>query len=234
MKPFDPFYGHYLVYAPGFDRVLYVDHGDPFTVMETAQILSSKVPLVVGSVKTLPTFNDQNCLEYTIKDKNIMFASSSIFYSRQWPSFRRLNTSVEHKGWPDDYVEDIASVALKELQEYALFVAKCVKAIRITNLIFNTLPINQLALLHGPNTIPDNLSAPVDQSDVELGISVTLLSILYNGLNKESTLDDIDKFWGGLSDVVLYRNQFYQLIDQEQSDELKENKFSGKVTGFAV
>jgi hypothetical protein len=57
---------------------------------------------------------------------------------------------------------------------------------------------------------------------------------LYNGLNKESTLDDIDKFWGGLSDVVLYRNQFYQLIDQEQSDELKENKFSGKVTGFAV
>jgi len=233
-KNFDPFYGSYIMYAPGFDRLLFVDHHDPYTAVETAQILSSKVPLVVGTLKTAPTFAEgKNCLEYTLKDKNLMFASSSIFYSRQWPSFRRLNSTVEHIGWPDDYTEEVAKEALLELQEYSIFVCNCVKAVRITNLIFNVLPISHIVNnLNGVDTC--GLSIPEDQTEVEEGISVSILRILYHAKNKKDAMQKINELWGKIPDVVLYRNQFYQMIDEEQTDELKLNRFSGKITGFAV
>lgn len=232
-KHFEPFYGDYLMYSPGLDRIIFVDQFDPYTAVETAQILSSKVSLVVGITKNKPNFEDNNCLEYTLKDKNIMYASSSIFYSRQWPSFRRLNTSVDHVGWPEDYEEDVAREALQDLQEYAIFVSKCVKAIRITNLIFNVLPANHIIKeLNGVDT--GELEVPSDQTEVDDGVLVTILRILYKAKNKNDAMEMINEFWSKVPDVVLYRNQFYQMIEEEQSEELKANRFSGRITGFAV
>ena len=231
-KQFDPFYGNYIVYAPGLDRILFVDQFDPYTAVETAQILSSKVSLVVGTLKNEPEFK-HNCLEYTLKDKNIMYASSSIFYSRQWPSFRRLNSTVEHTGWPEDYTEKVAKEALEDLQELSIFTAKCVKAIRITNLIFNVLPSNHIINeLNGVDT--SGLHVPVDQTETKDGVSVTLLRILYKATNKGHAMKLINEFWAKIPDVVLYRNQFYQMIEEEQTEELKLNRFSGRITGFAV
>lgn len=231
-KPFDPFYGNYIMYSPGLDRIIFVDQFDPYTAVETAQILSSKISLVVGTLKNEPEFK-HNCLEYTLKDKNIMFASSSIFYSRQWPSFRRLNSTVEHVGWPDDYVEDVAKESLNDLQEFAIFVSKCVKAVRITNLIFNVLPSSHIINeLNGVDT--SGLHVPVDQTEVEEGVSVTILRLLYKAKDKKHAIKLINEFWSKVPDVVLYRNQFYQMIGEEQSDDLKANRFSGRVTGFAV
>lgn len=232
-KNFEPFYGNYMMYAPGLDRIVFVDQFDPYTAVETAQILSSKLSLVVGTLKNEPSFGGKNCLEYTLKDKNLMYASSSIFYSRQWPSFRRLNSTVEHVGWPDDYTEEVAKEALNDLQELAIFIAKCVKAVRITNLIFNVLPSKHIIEeLSGIDT--NGLSVPVDQTEVEDGISVTILRILYKARNKNHAMKLINEFWSKVPDVVLYRNQFYQMIDEEQSEELKQNRFSGRVTGFSV
>jgi hypothetical protein len=233
LKNFEPFYGNTVFYAPGIDRVICMDQFDPYTAVKSAQILSSKLSLVVGVIKSTD-IDPTRCLEYSIKDKDLMFAYSSIFYSRQWPSFRRLSGGFEYLGWPVDYKEEPAKSILIQLQEYSEFVCQCVKAIQITNLIFNVLPMEDIVGAYLEDYVPENLTVPADNTDQLKGVSAALYKILYNcGSTKEAMLE-INEFWKTVPDVVLYRSQFYQLIGREQPEDVKAVTFSGKITGFAV
>jgi hypothetical protein len=233
-KIFDQFYGNFVLYSPGVDRVIAVTNGDPQCAMTSAQILSSKLPLVVGLVKQLE-INADNCLEYSIKDKNIMFAFSSIFYGRQWPGFKRLNKGVVYQGWPLDYQNERSRAVLKNLSEYADFVCDAVKAIRITNIIFNVLPLETLTEeMIGWDDVPPGIVPEPDQSNSDIGISRELLQILYRANNIDEACELFKEFWLRTPDTVLYRNQFYQMLGLDMPQELKRVTFSGNITGFAV
>lgn len=210
-----------------------MDQFDPFTAVQSAQILSSKLPLVVGVTRS--TDIDLNrCLEYSIRDKDLMFANSSIFYSRQWPSFRRLSGGFEYLGWPIDYKEEPAKQHLIQLQEYSEFVCNCVKAVSITNLIFNVLPLNAIVGEYLSSVVPEEINVPCDNTDVVSGVPAEIFKILYYSNNIKQAVGDINEFWKTVPDVVLYRNQFYQLLELEQPDDVRAVTFSGRLTGFAV
>ena len=232
-KNFEPFYGNMVLYSPGIDRIICLDRFDPYTAVEAAQILSAKLPLVVGVVRSMD-IDATRCLEYSIKDKELMFAYSSIFYSRQWPSFRRLSGGFEYLGWPLDYKDEPARGYLVQLRDYAEFVCQCVKATRITNLIFNVLPMEHIVGNYLDQYCPDTMTVPADNTEAVGGVSANILKILYEKDSVTDAISAINDFWRTIPDVVLYRNQFYQLLGIEQPEDVKAMRFSGKITGFAV
>ena len=232
-KNFEPFYGSMVLYSPGIDRIICLDQFDPYTAVESAQILSAKLPLVVGVMRSTDIDTDR-CIEYSIKDKELMFAYSSIFYSRQWPSFRRLSGGFEYLGWPIEYKEDPARSYLIQLRDYAGFVCQCVKAVRITNLIFNVLPMEHIVDNYLYHCCDDSMAVSADNTEAVGGISANILKILYEKDSVSDAVAAINAFWKTIPDVVLYRNQFYQLLGIEQPEDVKAVRFSGKITGFAV
>jgi hypothetical protein len=233
LKAFEPFYGNMVLYSPGIDRVICLDQYDPFTAVESAQILSSKLPLVVGVTRS-QDIDPVRSLEFSIKEKDLMFAFSSIFYSRQWPSFRRLSSGFEYLGWPVDYQDEPARGYLIQLKNYAEFVCRCVKATQITNLIFNVLPMQEIVGKYMDNNIPSVMNVPSDNTDSVRGISADILQILYDHDSVESATQAINELWKATPDVVLYRNQFYQLLGIQQPEDVRSVSFSGRITGFAV
>jgi hypothetical protein len=234
-KIFNSYYGSYLLYSPGIDRILCVDYNDPFTAMTSAQVLSSKLPLVVGLVKSQLNFDPERSLEYSIKDKNIMFAFSSIFYSRQWPSFKRLSNQIEYLGWPVDYEEPDAKTCLINLKNYAEFVCQAVKAIKLTTMIFNSIPSEIIAdQMLGWEQIPEHLHVASDHTGLDVGIERELMLVLYSGKSVEEALAGFENIWSTVYDAVLHRNQFYQMLGIDIPDSLKDVNFSGNITGFAV
>ncbi len=233
LKAFEPFYGNMVLYSPGIDRVICLDQYDPFTAVESAQILSSKLPLVVGVTRS-QDIDPARCLEFSLRDKELMFAFSSIFYSRQWPSFRRLTGGFEYLGWPTDYRDEPARGYLTQLRDYAEFVCQCVKAVKITNLIFNVLPMQQIVGQYLQQDWPVEVSVPADNTEALRGVSASILQILYDCDSVKSATAAINELWKTIPDVVLYRNQFYQLLGVQQPDDVKGVSFSGKITGFAV
>ncbi len=233
LKAFEPFYGNMVLYSPGIDRVICLDQYDPFTAVESAQILSSKLPLVVGVTRS-QDIDPARCLEFSLRDKELMFAFSSIFYSRQWPSFRRLTGGFEYLGWPTDYRDEPARGYLTQLRDYAEFVCQCVKAVKITNLIFNVLPMQQIVGQYLQQDWPVEVSVPADNTEALRGVSASILQILYDCDSVKSSTAAINELWKTIPDVVLYRNQFYQLLGVQQPDDVKGVSFSGKITGFAV
>lgn len=233
LKVFEPFYGNMVLYSPGIDRVICLDQFDPYSAVESAQILSSKLPLVVGVTRS-QDIDPSRCLEFSLREKDLMFAFSSIFYSRQWPSFRRLNSGFEYLGWPLDYKEEPARSYLIQLRDYAEFVCQCVKAVKITNLIFNVLPMQQIAGQHLRDQWPSTVNIPADNTVSAQGVSADIMKILYNSDSVESAVLAINELWKTIPDVVLYRNQFYQLLGVQQPDDVRAVSFSGKITGFAV
>lgn len=232
-KIFEPFYGTTVLYSPGIDRVICLDHFDPYSAVESAQILSSKLPLVVGVTRS-QDIDPLRCLEFSLRDKDLMFAFSSIFYSRQWPSFRRLSSGFEYLGWPTDYKEEPARGYLIQLRDYAEFVCQCVKAVKITNLIFNVLPMQQIAGQYLQQNWPSSVSVPADNTEAVKGVGASILQILYDSDSTESAVAAINELWKTVPDVVLYRNQFYQFLGVQQPEDVRAISFSGKITGFAV
>ena len=191
------------------------------------------MPLVVGVTRS-QDIDPARCLEFSLRDKELMFAFSSIFYSRQWPSFRRLTGGFEYLGWPTDYRDEPARGYLTQLRDYAEFVCQCVKAVKITNLIFNVLPMQQIVGQYLQQDWPVEVSVPADNTEALRGVSASILQILYDCDSVKSATEAINELWKTIPDVVLYRNQFYQLLGVQQPDDVKGVSFSGKITGFAV
>jgi hypothetical protein len=133
-----------------------------------------------------------------------------------------------------DYKDEPARGYLIQLRDYAEFVCQCVKATRITNLIFNVLPMEHIIDNYLDQYCPDTMTVPADNTEAVGGVSANILKILYENDSVESAVADINAFWKTVPDVVLYRNQFYQLLGIEQPEDVRGVTFSGKITGFAV
>jgi hypothetical protein len=123
---------------------------------------------------------------------------------------------------------------LIQLRDYAEFVCQCVKAVKITNLIFNVLPMQQIAGVYLQENWPTSVSIPTDNTEAVRGVGPSILQILYDKDSVESAVEAINELWKTIPDVVLYRNQFYQFLGVQQPEDVRSVSFSGKITGFAV
>jgi hypothetical protein len=227
-----------IIYSPGVDRIIAVDSFDPFTALEAAQILSSKLPLLVGVLTKNDDMeiNNENCIEYTVKEKNVMVGFSSILVSRQTPIFKRIQGGIDRVGLPVEYQEGERRDILLQLHEYAKFTIQAWHAIKILDLIFNIYPLGHYADDYFDNSIPQEFKTPYDNTNIptETSVKQEIKKALYRCGTPAEALEAIADIWTTVPDAVLYRNAFYQVLDIPLPDRLKDITYTGNLTAFAV
>lgn len=227
-----------IIYSPGIDRIIAVDSYDPFTAVECAQILSSKLPLLVGVLTKNDDMeiNNFNCLEYTVKEKNAMAGSSSILVSRQTPLFKRIQGGIVKVGPTVEYAEGERKEVLLQLHEYAKFVLQAWHAVKVLDLIFNIYPLGVYADDYFDNSIPAEFKTPYDNTNIptETGVKQEMKKILYRATSPADALQQIEDLWAIVPDAVLFRNAWYQVLELPLPDRLKDITYTGNLTAFAV
>ena len=149
------------IYAPGIDRFILTESFNFLLTIEVAQILSSKLPTQVFILgNEVRDFSNLNCLEHTIADKRkYNITGSNILVARQTPVLHRAVdvNSVSRVGIPKDYSKGAAREYLFKLQEYGLFVLRCVHAIEYADAFCNYFPLKSIVGSHMIGKISNNL-----------------------------------------------------------------------------
>lgn len=220
------------IYAPGIDRFLLTDNFDLWLTMETARILSSKVPTQVFLLgKDVPEFDNTNCLETTIIDKRkYIINGSNILTARQVPSLHALlePDSVANVGIPRDYQTGTHKEMLDNLRSYSLFVLRNIHAITIADSIKNITPFEEMVKDYLPDHIPE-IEIPQDQSLSTKGIKKEIKSILYTSLSVKEALERIEDVWFDYGyNLPDFRDMYYYFMGLEIPVRLKEQSVDEK------
>jgi hypothetical protein len=205
------------IYLPGVDRFLLADNFDPWITLETAEILSSKVPTqVVVLGEGIPGLSNLTALEHTIQDKTTMVIhGANILVARQTPSIRKLNGAggVIEVGWPDDYTTSESKAMLLKLQEYGMFCLRVCHALKITESLHNVVPHKKYMDEYFSDMIPEEFAVPVDQTAFPKGLSRTIKHVLYMANDVEDALEKIENVWFEYSaSTPLIRETFYKFV----------------------
>ena len=209
----------HVLYSPGIERFFGITTLDIFTTVEIAQILSSKIPsIVVFSIRDgkTPFFND-NCHEYTLKDKNVYKNS----YEIQAPRYNKfLNVDdIEHvEEMPIDYHPQHNFKnwqMLIKLKKYVQFVIGTWYAAKICEVTHNILPEYQYADDYFHELLPDNFIANIDTSmgTTKQGITAEIKKILYNCNTPREAVEQFDIMWKNNNTVqtMYWRTNFYKM-----------------------
>lgn len=204
------FSGCYALYAKGLDRFILIDRHDLHTTFQTAEILSSKISLIVYTVDK-DIFENNNCLEFSIFNKTSeRVGYSSALVSGQTPMFRLLDSdNVCNIGIPADYKNNYES--LEKLQNYANFVHQYSYAISLTEKIFN----DNNSLIK--ELLPEQWITDVSSS-AESMISTKLIMnkikyALYMSSTIEEATDEVISIWKDNStDRAWMRDRFYKIL----------------------
>jgi hypothetical protein len=192
----------YVLFSPVFDRFLVVDNLDPWIVVETGRILSSKV-LTVAYVLEQSELNNDNCLLHGTEHKRgeNMYGASSVNSLKQSVSMTEFGrNNVVHKGWPSDFSDVDRRQALEKLQEYSIFVLECLHAITIATNYRNVFPESDYLNEFFEGQCPEDYK-------VEHNTLKEIKNILYHSQSKEQALVSIDSVWP--IDTSGYREMFY-------------------------
>jgi hypothetical protein len=192
------------IYAPGLDRFIFVDYSDVWVTLETAEILSSKLPTMAYVLHTINfDFNSENCTNYTITNKtNQVVSRVSIVNRRQTPClmFAPYATNpIEYVGQNMDYVTPEKQEMIRRLQEYAQYVNDIVYVIRITNAMVNWTDgqsfIDKYVPSEFTNTIDGPMSHQYDRSSTERGVFFEIRHALYISQTIEEAEQRIIDIW---------------------------------------
>lgn len=194
----------YVLFSPVFDRFLIADNLDPWIVVETGRILSSKV-LTVAYILEQSGLNNFNCLFYGTEHKRgeNMYGASSVNSLKQSVSMTEFGQNkILYKGWPQDFNVSDRKKALEELQEYAIFVLECLHAITIATNYRNVFPETEYLDEFFDGSCPDDYK-------FKQNIFKEIKNILYHSQTKEQALASIDSVWP--ADTTGYRELFYNV-----------------------
>lgn len=219
-------------YSPGVDRFFAVDTLDPYSSLEIAQILSSKVPGIAVCLLAVDDlwFDNETAHLHTLKDKNVFAIGASILFSRQMPTVRKFPPSsvIKVDGPTEDFKDNDNTVTFQALQEYARFVIQAYHASKTANMYFNSLPMEYYAkeLLSGQ--VPPEFEIPVDNVNgaLQTGIHREITKILYTSNNSNEALERINIMWreNNTPLTIYWRAQFYNLIDVPQPAEFEQGQ----------
>lgn len=124
----------YALFSPGIDRFFLVDSYDPWIMLETSRVLSSKISNIVY-VLDQPSidFDNDDCLYYTTKHKvkEKCYGGPTVMSHRQNSFMIKIRQDmVVKKGWPIDFEKTDRKDALNRLKEYAAFCLRAIHALR--------------------------------------------------------------------------------------------------------
>jgi hypothetical protein len=218
------------IFSPGIDRFLLVDDKDFWVTLETAEILSSKLPTICYLLPpTDENINNSNCINYTIKNKiDQKVGPSSIIAARQNPLLKFLYDKDEIilKGVPVDYEDNYGII--KGLLRYAKFLQEQVYVLKIVDAFYNVSNTKKFAESYIDNRWSESFSVRSDRSNLDKGIFFELKKILYLSNTPEEANDKIIDFWLNNSvDQIYILNGYYKILNRPIPDRLIEISKSG-------
>lgn len=220
-------------YSSGVDRLFAVDSFDPYTSLECAQILSSKMPAIAVVIlhrDEITGINNANCSNFTIKNKNPSRTGTSLLSGRHWPIIRKMTEpQIElADGWPVDYQPGTENHRIfMEFHAYAKFVIRSWHAAKICESVHNVFPMQAYKNGLIRNICPDDFRAPVDAALEDTGILARIREILYFANGITDALDQFEKFWLENTNPFCekWRQAFYFLLESApEPDSLKSLK----------
>jgi hypothetical protein len=220
------------IFSFGLDRFILIDSTDVWTTLQTAQLLSSKLPTIVF---TLPSdeVNNQNCLYFTLLNKKGKASGiSSLSTGNQHPHVRWLSADekLSYTGIPEDFKSDDKRIVLDTLKEFVNYVHNVSYAINITELTLSHFN-GHSSFVHkftNPEWYQD-MSMKVDRSESKNGVFFELRQALYLSSTIEEAEQKIVDIWLEHSDQqqFLY-NTFYNVLQKE----IPESLTNSVVTDF--
>jgi len=203
----------YALFSPVFDRFLLVDNLDPWLLFETGKLLSSKV-LTVTYILKADQITNNNCLCFGTQHKRneMLYGASSLTSIKQSASmsFLKSNEIIE-KGWSTEYEQEDRKQALKNLQEYALFVLQCTHAITIAESYRNLWPDAKYLDAFFADTSPAEFRTRYDTTTAPKGMMNKIKNILYHANTLTEATEQIHQAWAvySLNDNANFRDLFY-------------------------
>ena len=211
------------IFAPGLDRFILVDDSDFWITLQTAEILSSKLPTLAYILSpSTKEMTNENCLDYTIFNKTQQkVGPSSIACARQQPILKILYDAdaVSYAGVPKDF-EDRTDM-LARLKSYADFVHTCVYAINLTESFYNVNDLQRFINQYTDTSWTKDIAAARDRSSLDKGVFFKLRNILYLSNNQKQAEKEIIDCWKNYSqDQSHLITGYYKIINQEIPEEL--------------
>lgn len=168
------------IFAPGVDRFIMVDDKDFWMTLQTAELLSSKLPTMVYILPQVEEgIDNKNCINYTIVDKTQQkVGPSPIAGGQQNPMLRFIRdpNQIANVGLPEDYKSN--TNILSQLRWYAEYVHQRVYAMNIAEAMSNIKNHSRFVNLYLGDWAA-GLAARSDRSELEKGIFFEIRKILY-------------------------------------------------------
>ena len=231
---YDNFYRHFYVnskgekrkngiFAPGVDRFILIDDHDFWMTLQTAEILSSKLPTIAYMLPpSAGNIDNTNCINFTIFDKSSQkIGPSPIIAARQHPLLKFLYDvdSIVDAGIPEDYLDN--TEILQRIMNYAQFVQQQVYVLNITDAFYNIVNTDRFANLYIDNAWLENISTKIDRSKFDKGAFFELRKILYLSNSIEEAEEKIIDFWlNNSTDQVYLMIGYYKILNKPIPEKL--------------
>lgn len=209
---------HYALFSPPLDRFLIVDNLDPWIMFEAAKIISSKIIVVcyILNDNVVSDMTNDNCLLHgTVHKKGENTYGSSLMSSVKQPAcMTHFNSEIIQLGWPSEFTTDARKEIVLKMQEYSLFVLRCLHALTISDAYRNIFPESKYLHDYMSNSSPKKLQVCFDSTIAPKGMASVIKSILYHSNSVDEALEEIRLAWEKYSknDISGFREKFYECL----------------------
>lgn len=207
----------YGIYSPGLDRFIFIAENDIWITLETAEIISSKLPTMVF-VLPKSDITNETCMQYAIGNKpRLKVNNSTIYVGRQNPLLRMLydDDVLVNEGLPKDYID--RQDVLDRLKSYTAFVNEQLYAINIANSFYNFIDTKSFMTNYIPESWTTEISTFADRSSVKQGIFFQLKHILYMSNDQYEAENKIQEFWleHAKDQTAAFLHGYYKVLGQK-------------------
>jgi hypothetical protein len=204
----------YAIYSPGLDRFLHVSDLDMWATLETANIISSKIPTIVYVLS--PECNEltnDNCLNYSLFNKTAQrVGTSSILVAKQNPVLKMLypGDTIVNEGPHVDFKDN--QEIIEKLIAYINYVYEQTMAIRISEVFYNPFNSKGFFTTYITDDSTNKVATTTDWNNA--GLYTQLRNVLYKSNSIEEAESGIIKVWKtNFADIGHMIDGYYKILN---------------------
>jgi hypothetical protein len=215
----------YGIFAPGVDRFILIDQLDYWITLQTAEILSSKLPTMAYILPPHElSISNQDCILYTIENKTSQKVGwSPMVAGRQHPILKFLGRdhNLVNEGIPEDYKDNFE--ILEKIMAYAQYVQQVVYALNIADASSNIRNTSKFVNNYIDDSWVENIGSTSDGSEMKKGVFFEIKKILYLSNSPEEAESKIHNFWkNNIADQGFVVHTYYHMLNVPTPDDIKE------------
>lgn len=205
----------YAIYSPGLDRFLHVSNQDLWVALETANIISSKIPTIVYVLShDCEEMTNHNCLNYSLFDKSLQkIGSSSILVAKQNPMLKMLypGDTIVNEGSHIDFISNVEII--EKLTVYINYVYSQVMSIKLTEVFYNPFNSKGFITTYIGDGSENKVTATTDWNNA--GVFSLLRNALYDANTPEEANLAIIEIWkNNFADVGFMIDGYYKILNE--------------------